>query len=92
VEIHTNATLEHVDAGGVVVKGKRIAGRAVFWTAGVTPSPAGPWLQADTDRAGRVHVRPDLTVPGRPRVCVIGDTASLEQYGKPLPGVAQVAM
>jgi NADH:quinone reductase (non-electrogenic) len=92
VEIRTNAPVEHVDAGGVVVKGERIASRAVFWTAGVTPSPAGQWLKADADRAGRVHVRPDLTVPGRPEVFVVGDTASLEQNGKPLPGVAQVAM
>jgi NADH dehydrogenase len=92
VEIRTNAPVEHVDAGGVVVKGERIASRAVFWTAGVMPSAAGQWLKADTDRAGRVRVRPDLTVPGRPEVFVIGDTAALEQNGKPLPGVAQVAM
>jgi NADH:ubiquinone reductase (H+-translocating) len=92
VEIRTNAPVEHVDTAGVLVKGERIASRAVFWTAGVTPSPAGQWLKTDTDRAGRVHVRPDLTVPGRPEVFVIGDTASLAQSGKPLPGVAQVAM
>jgi NADH dehydrogenase len=92
VEIRTNAPVEHVDAGGVVVKGERIASRTVFWTAGVTPSAAGQWLKAETDRAGRVRVRPDLTVPGRPEVFVIGDTASLDQDGRPLPGVAQVAM
>jgi NADH:ubiquinone reductase (H+-translocating) len=92
VEIRTNAPVEHVDAAGVLVKGERIASRAVFWTAGVTPSPAGQWLKTDTDRAGRVHVQADLTVPGRPEVFVIGDTASLAQSGKPLPGVAQVAM
>ena len=49
-------------------------------------------MTADTDRAGRVHVRPDLTVPGRPEVFVIGDITSIEQYGKPILGVAQVAM
>ena len=92
VEIRTNAPVEHVDAGGVIVKGERIASRTVLWTAGVTPSAAGRWLKAETDRAGRVRVRPDLTVPGRPEVFVIGDTASLDQDGKPLPGVAQVAM
>jgi len=92
VEIRTNARVETVDAEGVVVGGERIASRTVFWTAGVTPSPAGQWLQAETDRAGRVRVFPDLSVPGRPEVFVVGDTASLDQDGKPLPGVAQVAM
>ena len=48
--------------------------------------------KAETDRAGRVRVLPDLSVPGRPEVFVVGDTASLDQDGKPLPGVAQVAM
>src|SRR6185369_17169882 len=47
---------------------------------------------AETDKAGRVKVRPDLSVPGHPEIFVVGDTASLEQDGKPLPGVAQVAM
>jgi len=92
VEIRTNARVETVDAEGVVVGGERIASRTVFWTAGVTPSPAGQWLQVETDRAGRVRVLPDLSVPGRPEVFVVGDTASLDQDGKPLPGVAQVAM
>jgi NADH:ubiquinone reductase (H+-translocating) len=92
VEIRTNALVEHVDAEGIVVGGERIASRTVLWTAGVTPSPAGQWLKAETDRAGRVRVLPDLTVPGRPEVFVVGDTAFLEQRGKPLPGVAQVAM
>ena len=92
VEIRTNALVEHVGAEGVVVGGERIASRTVLWTAGVTPSPAGQWLKAETDRAGRVRVLPDLTIPGRPEVFVVGDTAFLEQRGKPLPGVAQVAM
>jgi NADH:ubiquinone reductase (H+-translocating) len=92
VEIRTNARVEMVDAEGVVVGGERIASRTVFWTAGVTPSPAGQWLKTETDRAGRVRVQPDLSVPGRPEVFVVGDTASLDQDGKPLPGVAQVAM
>lgn len=92
VEIRTNTRVEMVDAAGVVVGGERIASRTVFWTAGVTPSPAGQWLQVETDRAGRVRVLPDLSVPGRPEVFVVGDTASLDQDGKPLPGVAQVAM
>jgi len=92
VEIRTGTHVEHIDDEGVVVGGERIRSRTIIWTAGVRPSPAGKWLQAPTDRAGRVSVQPDLTVPGRPEVFVVGDTAHLEQDGKPLPGVAQVAM
>jgi NADH:ubiquinone reductase (H+-translocating) len=58
----------------------------------VSPSPAGKWLSAETDHAGRVRVQKDLTVPGHPEIFVVGDTASLDQNGKPLPGVAQVAI
>jgi NADH dehydrogenase FAD-containing subunit len=76
----------------VVVAGERIASKTVIWTAGVAPSPAGKWLSVETDRAGRVRVQRDLRVPGYPEIFVIGDTASLDQDGKPLPGVAQVAM
>ncbi len=72
--------------------GERIASKTVIWTAGVAPSPAGKWLNAETDRAGRVKVRHDLSVDNHPEIFVVGDTASLEQDGKPLPGVAQVAM
>jgi NADH dehydrogenase FAD-containing subunit len=92
VEIRTGSTVECIDENGVVVGGERIPSRTVIWTAGVAPSPAGRWLNAPTDRAGRVRVQPDLTVPGRPEVFVVGDTAHLEQDGRPLPGVAQVAM
>jgi NADH dehydrogenase FAD-containing subunit len=92
VEVRTQARVEHVDAEGVIVEGERIASRTVLWTAGVTPSPVAQWLKAEADHAGRVRVLPDLSVSGRPEVFVIGDTASLDQDGKPLPGVAQVAM
>jgi NADH:quinone reductase (non-electrogenic) len=92
VEIRTNARVEHVDAEGVVVGGERIASHTVLWTAGVTPSSAAQWLKTEADHAGRVRVLPDLSVPGRPEIFVVGDTASLDQGGKPLPGVAQVAM
>ncbi len=64
----------------------------MIWTAGVAPSPAGKWLNVETDRAGRVRIQRDLTVPGHPEIFVLGDTASLDQKGKPLPGVAQVAI
>jgi len=64
----------------------------VIWTAGVEPSPAGKWLNVEMDRAGRVRIQQDLSVPGHPEIFVVGDTASLDQDGKALPGVAQVAM
>ena len=92
VEIHLGHAVEKIDEYGVIVAGERIASKTVIWTAGVAPSPAGKWLEAPTDRAGRVRVQPDLRVPGNPDVFVIGDTASLDRNGKPLPGVAQVAM
>jgi len=92
VEVLLGHSVEQIDDRGVVVGGKRIASKTVVWTAGVAPSPAGKWLQAETDRAGRVRVQSDLTVPGHPEIFVLGDTASFEENGKPLPGVAQVAM
>jgi NADH dehydrogenase FAD-containing subunit len=58
----------------------------------VAPSPASKWLNVTTDRAVRVRVQQDVSVPGYPEVFVVGDTASLDQDGKPLPGVAQVAI
>lgn len=92
VELRLGHAVEHIDEDGVIVAGERIASKTVIWTAGVTPSPAGKWLGVETDRAGRVKVQPDLTVPGHPEILVVGDTASLQQKGKPLPGVAQVAI
>src|SRR6185503_16076372 len=92
VEVRLGHGVDHIDEEGVVVAGERIASRTVIWTAGVAPSPAGKWLAVATDRAGRVEVRPDLSVPGHPEIFVIGDTAVLQQGGRPLPGVAQVAM
>jgi NADH dehydrogenase FAD-containing subunit len=74
------------------VGGEHIPSKAVIWTADVAPSPADKWLNVETDRAGRVRIQDDLTVPGYPDIYVIGDTASLQQDGKPLPGVAQVAI
>ena len=92
VEVRLGHAVEHIDEDGVVVAGERISSKTVIWTAGVAPSPAGQWLKAETDRAGRVRVQKDLTVSGHPEIFAIGDTASLDQDGKPLPGVAQVAM
>lgn len=92
VEIHLGHAVEKIDSEGVVVAGERIASKTVIWTAGVTPSPAGKWLGVETDRAGRVRIQPDLRVPNYPEIFVVGDTASLDQDGQPLAGLAQVAM
>jgi len=92
VEVRLGHSVDHIDADGIIVAGERIASKTVIWTAGVAPSPAGKWLNSQTDRAGRVRTQKDLTVPGHPEIFVVGDTASLDQNGKPLPGVAQVAM
>jgi NADH dehydrogenase len=92
VEVRLGQGVDQIDANGVTVAGERIASKTVIWTAGVAPSAAGEWLKGETDRAGRVRVQTDLTVAGHPEIFVIGDTASLDQDGKPLPGVAQVAM
>jgi NADH dehydrogenase FAD-containing subunit len=92
VEVRLGHGVDRIDAEGVIVAGERIASKTVIWTAGVAPSPAGKWLKGETDRAGRVRVQTDLTVAGHPEILVIGDTASLDQDGKPLAGVAQVAM
>ena len=92
VEVRLGHGVDQIDAEGVVIAGERIPSKTVIWTAGVAPSPAGKWLNVETDRAGRVRIQKDLTVPGHPEIFVVGDTASLDQNGKPLPGVAQVAM
>jgi NADH dehydrogenase FAD-containing subunit len=92
VDVRLGHGVELIDADGVVVGGERIMSKNVIWTAGVAPSPAGKWLKAPTDRAGRVRIQPDLSVPGHPEIFVVGDTASLDQDGRPLAGVAQVAM
>jgi NADH:quinone reductase (non-electrogenic) len=92
VEVRTSAAVENITADGVVVAGKFLAAKTVIWTAGVTASAAGQWLGAEVDRAGRVKVASDLSLLDHPNVFVIGDTASMIQDGKPLPGVAPVAM
>jgi NADH dehydrogenase len=92
VEVRLGHGVDQIDADGVVVAGERIASKTVIWTAGVAPSPAGKWLGVEMDRAGRVKIQSELTVPGHPEIMVVGDTASLDQDGRPLPGVAQVAI
>jgi NADH dehydrogenase len=92
VEVRLGQGADQIDEEGVIVAGERILSKTVIWTAGVAPSPAGKWLNVETDRAGRVRIQPDLSVPGHPEIFVVGDTASLDQDGAPLAGVAQVAI
>jgi NADH dehydrogenase len=92
VEVRLEKAVQSIDGEGVVVGDQRVPSKTVIWTAGVAPSPAGKWLGSEVDRAGRVRIRQDLTVQNHPEIFVIGDTASLDQDGRPLPGVAQVAM
>jgi NADH dehydrogenase len=92
VEVRLGAAVTDCDCQGVSLGGERIEARTVMWAAGVMASPAGDWLGAQTDRAGRVKVVADLSLSGHPDVFVIGDTAlALDEHGKPLPGVAPVA-
>ncbi len=92
VDVRLEKAVQAIDQEGAVVGDERIRSKTVIWTAGVAPSPAGKWLGCEVDRAGRVRIRPDLTVQDHPEIFVIGDTTSLDQDGRPLPGVAQVAM
>ena len=92
VKVVTGAMVEHIDDRGVIVGGKRIECGSVLWTAGVAPSPLIKMLGVPTDRAGRACVGPLLNVPEVPWLFVIGDTATVMQDGRPLPGVAQVAI
>jgi len=93
VEVHTNAMVTKVEPGAVIFGETRMIAPVILWAAGVAASPLGKKLGVPCDRAGRVEVRRDLSIPGYPEVFVIGDLASLkDENGKPLPGVAPVAM
>ncbi|CDX18667.1 FAD-dependent pyridine nucleotide-disulfide oxidoreductase [Mesorhizobium plurifarium] len=92
VTVELGRPVTQLDAEGVVFGDKRLPARTIIWAAGVAASPAAEWLGAAADRAGRVIVEPDLTVPGNPDIFVIGDTAHvLRPDGKPVPGVAPSA-
>lgn len=91
VEVHTGARVTAIDDSGVTIGDERIEARTVVWAAGVAGSPLARSLGAELDRAGRVRVRPDLSVPGHPEVFVAGDLAALEQNGKQVFGIAPAA-
>ncbi|HUQ94982.1 MAG TPA: NAD(P)/FAD-dependent oxidoreductase [Bryobacteraceae bacterium] len=96
VRTRNNVRVTGIDAEGVTIGSERIMARTVFWAAGVQASPIGKMLAQRTgvelDRAGRVKVQPDLTVPGHPEIYVVGDLACCMSEGKEVPGVAQGAM
>jgi NADH dehydrogenase len=92
VEVKTGAAVSGIDAEGVVAGGGRIDAATVLWAAGVAASPIARSLGVPLDRAGRVPVEADLTVPGHPEIAVVGDLAALSQGGKPLPGTSPVAI
>ncbi|MGH9347536.1 MAG: NAD(P)/FAD-dependent oxidoreductase [Vicinamibacterales bacterium] len=93
VDVRENTAVTHIDASGVDLGPERLSAGTVLWAAGVAASPVVATLGAPLDRAGRVLVNADLSIPGHPDVFVVGDAAAfLHQTGKPLPGVAQVAM
>ncbi|AZO47170.1 MAG: NAD(P)/FAD-dependent oxidoreductase [Mesorhizobium sp.] len=92
VTVELGRAVTELDADGVIFGDKRLPAKTILWAAGVAASPAAEWLGANADRAGRVLVEPDLTVPGSPEIFVIGDTAHvLRPDGKPVPGVAPSA-
>jgi NADH dehydrogenase len=93
VEVRTSHVVTRIEPGAVSVGEERIPAHVILWAAGVAASPLGRKLSVPVDRAGRVLVQPDLSVPGHAEVFVIGDLAALaDESGKMLPGVAPVAI
>jgi NADH dehydrogenase len=101
VEVHKGVMVTAIDDDGVTFRRgdatERLTAKTVLWAGGVTATPFGRKLaertHAETDRSGRIKVKPDLTIPGHPEIFVVGDLAHAEETpGKPLPGVAQVAI
>jgi len=92
VEVRVNALVTRVEPDAVWVGDERIAARTVFWAAGNEASLVGQSLGSRRDRAGRVEVEPDLSLPGHPEILVIGDLAIVRQNGKEVPAVAPAAM
>jgi NADH dehydrogenase FAD-containing subunit len=92
VEVRLGTRVTDVAADSVMIGDERIPAAVIVWAAGVKASPAATWLDAPADRAGRVIVKPNLSVAGHPNIFVIGDTASVDgANGRPVPGVAPAA-
>ncbi len=92
VEVRLNTAVTGVDAEGVRMGNAQLPARTVLWAAGVEASPAARWLAASADRAGRIKVEADLSVPGHPEIFAVGDTAAIVRSNdKPVPGVGDAA-
>ena len=92
IEIRLGTPVSHCDRDGVTIDGDRIAAATVIWAAGVAASPVGQWLDEETDNAGRLIVRPDLSISSDPNIFVIGDAALIrDAAGAPVPGIAPAA-
>jgi NADH dehydrogenase len=92
VEVMLNHAVTECSADGVVYGGQRLQAKTLIWAAGVRASPAAEWLGAPADRAGRLQVLPDLTVPGHPEIFAVGDTVVVAgPDGNPVPGIAPAA-
>jgi len=93
VQVRTSALVTRVEAGAVQIGDTQLTAAVILWAAGVAASPLGKQLGAPVDRAGRVLVNPDLSLPGHPEVFVIGDLAALkDEHGNWLPGLSPVAI
>src|SRR6266567_392004 len=92
VQVMLGQPVTECSADGVVFGGTRLEAKTIIWAAGVRASPAAEWLGAPADRAGRLCVAPDLTVPGHPEIFAIGDTVTISAWnGQPVPGIAPAA-
>jgi NADH:quinone reductase (non-electrogenic) len=92
VEVMLGEAVTECSAGGVVYGGKKLEARTLIWAAGVRASRAAEWLNAPADRAYRLKVEPDLTVPGHPDIFAVGDTTTIAgPDGNPVPGIAPAA-
>ena len=92
VEVRVNSAVTKVGAEGVSIGAESIRARTSFWAAGNNAAPVGKFLDAPLDRAGRIQVSPDLSVPGHPEIFVVGDLAALMQDGRLVPGVGPAAI
>jgi NADH dehydrogenase len=92
VEVKLGQAVTECSVDGVVYGDNRLDAKTIIWAAGVRASPAAEWLDAPADRAGRLEVEPDLTVPGHPDIFAIGDTVTIAAWnGQPVPGIAPAA-
>jgi NADH dehydrogenase len=93
VEVRLNSAVTDIGQGEIRIGNELLPASVVLWAAGVSASGLGKVLGVPTDKAGRVLVEPDLSIPGHPEVFVVGDLAAMkDEHGKPLPGLAPVAM